>query len=126
MLEIAEMTRKSFRTLAIHFGTRAKATTRVYKRSLEIGIVDARRMRSGIGSDGVVIMMEGMPRRRVAAFSTGRVMKEKGDRDESVSGSFGLAENRISGNVRRIAMDTERADNMLNDRVLDVLAVVIG
>lgn len=51
---------------------------------------------------------------------------EKSAKTLTVSGSFGLAENRISGNVRRIAMDTERADNMLNDRVLDVLAVVIG
>jgi hypothetical protein len=44
----------------------------------------------------------------------------------TVSGLFGLAENRISGNVRSTAMDTDRADNILNDRVLDVLTVVIG
>jgi hypothetical protein len=37
-----------------------------------------------------------------------------------------LAENRISGNVRSIAVDTDRADRILNDRVLEVLTVVIG
>lgn len=44
----------------------------------------------------------------------------------TVSGLFGLAENRMSGNVRRIAMDTDKTDKILNDRVLGVLTVVIG
>jgi hypothetical protein len=38
----------------------------------------------------------------------------------------GLAENIISGSVRSIAKATDRADRILNDRVLDVLTVEIG
>jgi len=79
-----------------------------------------------MGRDGAVTIIEGMPKIRVAAFSTESAMEEKGDTDVSVSGLFGLAENRISGNVRKIAMDTDKTDKILNDRVLGVLTVVIG
>jgi len=41
VLERAETMRKSFKTLDNHFGTSAKATTRVYKTVLEMGIVVA-------------------------------------------------------------------------------------
>jgi hypothetical protein len=83
VLERAETRRKSFRTLDIRCGTSAKVTTRVYRRVLEMGIVDAWRMRSGMGRGGVVTMMEGIPRRRVAAFSTRMAVEEKGDAEES-------------------------------------------
>jgi hypothetical protein len=36
-----------------------------------------------MGRGGVVTMMEGMARRRVAAFSTGRAIEEKDDIDDS-------------------------------------------
>lgn len=51
----------------------------MYCRVLDIGIVDAWRMRSGIGRGGVVTRMEGIPRMRVAAFSTCMATEEKDD-----------------------------------------------
>jgi hypothetical protein len=41
-------------------------------------------------------------------------------------GSFGLAENMISGSVKSTAKATDRVDRILNDRDLDVLTVEIG
>lgn len=42
----------------------------------------------------------------------------------TVSGSFGRAENRTSGRVRRTATNTDKADRILNERVLGVFTVV--
>jgi hypothetical protein len=83
VLKRAEMRRTSFRTLDTCSERSASTITRVYSRVLEIGIVDACRIRSGMGRGGVVTRMEGMPRRRVAAFSTGVAMEEKGRVDAS-------------------------------------------
>ena len=83
MLKRAEIRRKSFKTLDTRFGTSAEATMRAYTRVLEMGIVVACRMRSGMGSGGVVTIMEGMPRRRVAALSTESAIEEKCDTDVS-------------------------------------------
>jgi hypothetical protein len=83
VLKRAEIRRKSFKALDTRFGTSAEATTRAYKRVLEMGIVVACRMRSGMGSGGVVTIMEGMPRRRVAALSTESAIETKCDTDVS-------------------------------------------
>jgi len=121
----AETRSMSLRIFATSAGARARVTTRMYRRVLEIGMVDKWRIRSGIGRDGVVVNTDGMPRRRVEAFRTGMAIEETGV-DASVSGLFGLAENKIRGRVRSTATSTDRMDKILNDRVLEDLAVVIG
>jgi hypothetical protein len=76
----------------------------------------------------------GTPRRSVSAFSMaiaiadGECVDEGGSIEvtEGSSLALELVENNTEGNVKSMATATDKADRILNERILEGLAVVIG
>jgi len=127
VLERAQTIRMSLSTRDTWVGTRERRATARKIRTLDMENATVRRMRSGMGSEGDVTRIEGIPSSRVMAFNDAIMGRscDTGMSWDNASG-FGEAAKKTKGRMRPTATATDNIESVLKERDIELLAVEMG